>query len=467
MSEIAKTGKPNHQVLFVASADDFEPMAKAWLKDFQNLQFVPSPPLETLIEGAPAGMNPKLILLDGRGDSQRTFEWTQTLKMALNVPLVVFYDAGSKLNFAVLKKNGADSILHLYYDAEFIVDKLLDLVTWDDDASPPLGMLNALAIEDLTCEMELNFDVYVHLPGNQKSILVRRKGGTLDQKLIDKVGASHQNVYFKKSQLKHFLEYSRTVLSLRNSSEAHGVTDKIIRTRQRIQEIISQFFDQEAGDFKSGRVILENCEKIIEDLEIKKWKNHTMAFRAMVLFSSRTRSFYNDVMTLSILAAGIGFLMDKKPEEIHELALAGLLHNVGLAFMTNPVLEPTSSALKPQDKKEYDTYPERSVNQIKGKKVPLPQNVSDLILQHMEKSGGGGFPKSTTSDFHHANSKIIQLAYQLMQLTQLEDNKAQYTLKAAIDFLQEEVMAGSSKQDGTLVMNLNKKLASLMKAKAS
>lgn len=456
----ASPAKKN-QVLFVASRDDFEPMARTWLKDFPAVQFAPSPPLELLIEDPPKDLTPVLILLDGRGESQKTLEWAQGLKMAFPVPLVVFYDSSSNLEFSVLKKNGADSLLHLYYDSEFIVDRLLELVNLDDDSSPPIGLLNALAVEDLTTEVDLNFDVYVHLPGNQKSILVRRKGSALDQKLIDKVKSSHQNVYFKKSQLKLFMEYSRTSLTLKNSSELVGVTDKIIRIRQRIQEIISEFFDFETKDMKAGRVILENCEKILEEFEIKKWDSPQKAFRNMVLFTGRERTYYNDDMTMCVLAAGLGFLLDKKPEEIHDLALAGLLHNVGIASMANPVLQPDLATMNPRDKQEYITYPERSVNKIKTKKMALSPTVSELISQHRERLTGGGFPKGDTSDFHHALSRIMQLAFILMDLTQLEHSKARHTLKGAFAYLHEQMMAGNILVDGTILMNLKKKIDSL------
>lgn len=454
----ALAGTSKNQVVFVASKDDFEAMARNWLKDFSDLQFLPAPTLDTLIDGVPPGFEPKLVLLDGRGTSENILEWTQGLKMAFSVPLVVFYDSTSQLQFSILKKNGADSILHLYYDSEFIVDRLLELVQWDESGTPPLGLLNSIAVEDLSSEMDLNFDVYVHLPGNQKSILVRKKGTAFDQKLSDKVKDCQQNVYFKKTQMKAFLEYSRTALSLKNSEERTGITDKILRTRQRIQEINSQFFDLESTDYKGGKVILDNCEKIIEDLEIRKWASIETVVRNIILFSGKTRSFYNDVMVLCIFSAALAFLLEKKPEEVSELALAGLMHNMGLAFLSHPELEPDLTKLEPQSKKEYLHYPERSVVQIKSKKVPLPQAVTDLILQHREKVGGGGFPKGTTSDNHHGNSRIIQFAFILMELTQLQDDKPKHTIKSALNYLQEQMMAGNNLIDGTMLLTIKKKI---------
>jgi response regulator RpfG family c-di-GMP phosphodiesterase len=459
------TDKPQQraQVVFVAAHDDFETKARHWLKDFPHLEFVASPSLEKLSEGNPIAeiQNAKLVLLDGRADYQKTLEWTQMLKIAFNTPLVVFYDSTSMLEFAFIKKNGADVLLHTHYDAEFIVDKLIDLVHWEDENTPPLGLLNPLAIEDLSLEMDLNFDLYVHLPGNQKSILVRRKGTALDEKLVDKVKASQQNVYFKKSQLKQFLEYSRTALSLNNSTESIGVTDKVLKTRQRIQQIISEFFDENAKDYKSGKVIFENCEKIIEEFEIRKWTTPQQAWRTIVQFSGRPRTYYNDVISLTIFAAGFAYLLDKKPEEITELALAAMLHNIGLATLTKPVLNPDVATMSEEDKVEYLHYPEKSVVKIKSKKVPLPPAVSDLILQHREKPGGGGFPRRNASVSHHPLSRILQLAVTFLELTQLENNQAKYTIRSAFSHLQELVMQGSADVDSATLLLLKKKIDSL------
>ncbi len=454
---------PSNQVLFVAAHDDFTVKARHWLRDFASLQLIPSPPLDSLVEAVPPELQPKLLLLDGRGDAQKTLEWAQTLKMAFPVPLVIFYNAQSQLEFSVLKKNGADVLLHIDYDAEFIVDKLIELAPWDEGSSPPLALLNPVAIEDLTTEMELNFDLYIHLPSNQKSILVRHEGAPIDEKIIEKAKSTHQNLYFKKSQLKRFLEYSRTALTLRDSDVSVGITDKVLKTRQKIQEIISQFFDNQAVDFKAGKAILETCEKIIEDLEIKKWTTPEQAFQSIVHFSGRPRTFYNDVTTLCMMSAGLAYLLEKKTEEIYEVALAALLHNVGLAFMTHPILDPELTQMPEADKKEYLNYPEKSVNQVKGKKLPLPPSVTELILQHRENVGGGGFPKGTDSSHHHPLSRIIQFAYVLMQLSQLENDKPRHTLSGALEYLNDQMISGKSLVDGTSLLTIRKKVSSLKK----
>jgi response regulator RpfG family c-di-GMP phosphodiesterase len=457
----AKSAREANQVVFAAAQSDFESRLQFWLKDLSQLQLIPSPDLEELIQNPPENLNPRLILVDGRGETNRTLELAQTLKVAFPAPLVVFYDGSTKLNFSVLKKNGADAVLHIHYDAEFIIDKLLELTTWSEDSSPPISLLNPLAPDDLSNEMDLNFDLYMHLPGNQKSLMVRRRGQTVDSKLIEKVKASHQNLYFKKTQMKLFMEYSRTLLSLRDSSERIGATDKVIRTRQRIWEIISQFFDQESTDFKGGKVVLEHCEQILKEFEINQWKSPSGAFKTMAEASGRPRSFYSDAMSLCVYAGVLGFLLEKNPEEIQDLALAGLLHNVGLATLNLPVLDPKIEELSESARIEYLSYPERSVNIIKGKKVPLNPRVTDLIWEHRELPGGKGFPRGNDKSNHNGLSGILQFAYELLRLTQLEKNQAKHTLTGAFEYLNQHLMDGKSQVDTTILIALMKKIKGL------
>lgn len=442
------------KVLYIEAGSDFRAQVQKWTEGLDHFELVASPPIETLAESPPEGLDPCLVLLDGRRSPQECLEWAQTLKMAFKSPLIIFYDGRTELNFADLKKNGANALMHFYYDSEFAIDKILELAPWEGEGPPPLSVLNPIAFDDLSSEMDLNFDLYVHLPGNQKSILVRKKGSAADERLIGKAKDCKQNLYFKKSELKQFLEYSRTALSLKNSDLAMSVTDKTMKARESIQQIISHFFDRESKDFAGGRVILENCEKIVQEFGLKDWKNKNEALEAITIFSGRPRTFYNDVITLCVLSAGFGFLLDKKKEEVIDLALAGLLHNVGLAYMERPVLDGT--AISEADKKDFMGYPERSVNQVKTKKVPLSQRVTDLILQHREHSSGGGFPKGTNNEHHDPSARIIQLAFQVMEMTQLQGSQPRHTLSGAFQQLQDQMMSTESKVDGATLLALKK-----------
>lgn len=451
------TGQSKRQiVLYVEAQKDFRPQIEKWIAGLTHFELLPSPDLLSLAENPPADPKPALILVDGRQDATQTKEWAQTLKMALPAPMIVFYDGSTQLDFGELRKNGADSLMHFYYDSEFVVDKILELAPWTDEGPPPLGVLNPIAFEDLSSEMDLNFDLYVHLPGNQKSVLVRRKGAPLEVRLIEKAKESHQNLYFKKNELKQFLEYSRTALSLKESHLSMSVTDKIMKARVRIQQIISHFFSQDANDFAGGKIIFENCADTLKEFGIPDWKTKEEVKEALVLFSGRPRSYYNDTIAMCVLSAGFGYLLNRPSADIHDLGLAGLLHNIGLALMKSPVLLPQIDELDEATRKEYILYPEWSVNQVKGKRVPLSPRVTSLILEHREKAHGGGFPKGTSSDLHDELSKVIQVAFRVMEMTQLQKDRPRFTFQGALQHLQNDLMKGTADFDTSTILELQK-----------
>lgn len=451
------SGSPTRQkVLYVEAKSDFRPQIENWTAGLSHFELVPSPDLATIVEKTPADLKPALILLDGRQEAQHTLEWAQNLKMTFSCPMIIFYDGHTKLNFSVLKKNGADSLLHFYFDAEFVIDKILELVPWDEDGPPPLSVLNPISFEDLTTEMDLNFDLYVHLPGNQKSILVRKKGAALEQRLMDKAKDMHQNLYFKKTELKQFLEYSRTALSLKNSDLTMSVTDKTLKARTRIQQIISGFFDQESGDYAQGKVIFDNCVEIVQEFGINTWKDKAQAIESVVIFSGRPRTYYNDAITMCVVSAAFGYLLDKPTPEVVDLAIAGLLHNIGLASMDQPQLGPDISKLEKPVQDAYLAYPASSVNQVKNKRVPLSPRVTNLILQHRETVSGGGFPKGSSAEQQEPLARVIQLAFIFMELTQLQNNKPRHTLQGAFQFMNDEALSGGIKLDLATLISLKK-----------
>ncbi len=446
----------NDTVLYIQAQTDFRSQVEKWTEGISHFSLVPSPPLLTLAESPPADLIPCLILLDGRQEGAVTLEWAQNLKMIFQCPMIVFYDSQWPLNFMELKKNGADILLHFYYDAEFVVDKILELAPWSGDGPPPLSVLNPISLEDISSEVHLSFDLFIHLPGNQKTVLVRRVGDQVDDKIIHKAREAKQNLYFKKSELNQFLEYARHSSKKNDSPRTTSFTDRIIRSRNHIQKIITTFSDQSSTDFQVGRSILESCEKIIKDFGITDWKNHDDVLNALTFFSGRQRSYYNDAIALCVLSAGFGSLTKKPQEIVLDLALAGLLHNVGLASLENPQLAPNLENLSDEEKKQYQFYPEKSVQQIKGKRVPLSPRVTDLILQHRESASGQGFPHKTLAEDHDPNSRIIQLAFVVMEQTQLQKDKPANTLTATLQKLEEDALSGRSAHDATTILALKK-----------
>lgn len=448
--------------VFIISADnDFIHKIKAFLKDFPDFNYEIHQEVSKFLELPMEELSPYLFLIDGNLGQNNVSEWTQTLKMSFsNTPLIVFHSNNHPLNFEILKKNGADHIIHINYDKEFVIDLLLELIPYDFHGNNiPLAALSAISSKDLNTDLEVNFDVFVHLPSNHKTILYRKKGSLLEEEKLKKIEQSDQKVYFKKTEKKQFFEYARTAQSMSNVENPVVLTEKNLKTKKLIFLIMSEFFDQEVTDFKAGKNIFDRCKEIIQEYNLLDTYTPKDSFQEILKFTGEYRTFYNDAINLCVFSAHIGNILGLGKDKIESLALAGLLHNIGLSFLDGFDVNMTFESLSKPAQELYLSYPEKSVLMIKGKKVPLPNDVSDTILEHRENMNGTGFPKKKSGDKIHNLSKIIRVAYELQIMTALSDEQRKKTPMAAIEEMKTKVL------ESTLPLDMNTVLALAKNAK--
>lgn len=94
-----------------------------------------------------------------------------------------------------------------------------------------------------------------------------------------------------------------------------------------------------------------------------------------------------NVMVLSLL---LGHALHIQGQELHELGVAALLHDLGKSALPLHVAEP-HSLLPPADRRRYESHVGESV--VLARKMGWPANVLLAIAQHHEMMDGSGFPQ--------------------------------------------------------------------------
>lgn len=416
--------------------------------------------VDHVLENTDTSFNPILALIDGQDGTNTTNEWVQSTKM--NFPdchIIVLHSSLSTLDFDVVKKNGADEIMHINFDREFISDMVLQLAPIEMEGdSIPITSLMPVDLRDMEPEMNINFDVYVHLPANQRSVLMRKAGDNVDEKHLEKFKVLRQQMYIKKTQMKEFFEYARTVLSLRNIPLPVSMTEKFHRSKKAIYEIMSQFLNGSTTDYQQGKLIHEKCKNIITDFDLTKDLPANEIFDEIFRFSGNTRTLYHDCICMSAYGAYFAQLLGWNMEKRESAALAGLLHNIGLSQMPVSVGNKPLKDYTPDELNEYHLYPERSVNMVKGKKVPLSPEISEGIGQHRETVDGQGFPKKLTGDNLSEMGKLLGIAYQFHQMTALQNKQQGMTPLQAITTIRDDALNGRGSVDLLMSTQIFKKL---------
>lgn len=429
------------------------------LNGYQPYNLLNFDTIETFMNASETDVNPQLALVSAEKDTNGTCEWVQTAKMTYpHVPIIVLHDSSSTLNHYKVEKNGAKYIMHLFYDREFISDRVLQLAPVDMDGDHiPLSALVAINAEDFQPGTKIDFNLYVHLPSNQKTLLFRKAGSLLDEKAIAKIRTSAgQRVYVRKTQLPLFFKYASEVLKQRKQTDVVCQTEKLQKAKSEIQTIMAYFMDEEDSGYEHGKQILERCETIIKEFGLNENLSSEQIFFKLVAHNGQPQTIYNDCVNLCAYTTLFAKILDMDTAAARTAALAGLLSTIGMATLPKDLFTKPQSVWTHQDFEDYKRYPSQSVNLIKKNKVPLDPDVAKIIEQHRERTDGSGFPNASKGTQIHKLAKLLGIAFRFQQLTSLQDGQTTMTPILAIEqIMKENTTQGKIPYDTVMVAALH------------
>lgn len=453
------TSVSTFDVLVGSPRGSFTEAVKVLLKGYHHYNYKTYSSIDALLEGADPSFAPPLAIIDGQDGTAQTTEWVQSTKMSYpDTLVVVLYASDSTIDPALVKKNGADQILHISYDREYVSDIILQLTPMDLEAKDlPLTTLTPVNPRDMEASLPINFDVYVHLPFNHRTILLRKSGDQLEGKQIDKITRLKQQMYIEKRQIKSFFEYSKSVMSLRNLPSTPSITEKTYYTKQAFREVTGQILNSAPTDYQEGKNIFERIRKVAADLDVTKDLSVTDIFEGIFKFTGNTRSLYNDAICMTAYSAYFAQLLGWPEEKRENAAIAGLLHNIGIAQLPVAAIGKETEDFTPEEKTEYQLYPDRSVIMVKNKKVPINPDISSGISEHREYGNGTGFPKKLIAEDISDTGKLLAIAYRFHTLTALQDDKPAMSAADAIKVIQDCAMTSPDQFDLIFLSSIFKK----------
>jgi HD-GYP domain-containing protein (c-di-GMP phosphodiesterase class II) len=93
-----------------------------------------------------------------------------------------------------------------------------------------------------------------------------------------------------------------------------------------------------------------------------------------------------------------------------EMAIVGLLHDIGLADIPQEILQKPEGERTPAEKQTYATHPERSLDMIKRRKIVLSDSALKAIEQQHERFDGTGFPRALPGDRICKEAQLLAFA---------------------------------------------------------
>ena len=117
---------------------------------------------------------------------------------------------------------------------------------------------------------------------------------------------------------------------------------------------------------------------------------------------------YQHSLSVAIIAVSIGSKMGLSKSVLVELALSGLLHDLGKLSVPIAILNKPDKLTS----KEYDIiklHPEKAVKQLERNKM-IPRNAIQGIITHHERIDGNGYPKGLSGNSIPLFGRILAIA---------------------------------------------------------
>jgi HD-GYP domain-containing protein (c-di-GMP phosphodiesterase class II) len=352
----------------------------------------------------------------------------------------IYYMTSHRENF-----NRAEFLKNGFTDA-FLIPIDLDVATQtikDELARASKGAIRSfrpVQLLDLRPSEALDFDTFMYMPVNRKHIKISSAGDEIDPARHEKLTKSGINsVHVTSDQIEKF--YAFAAKKLRELQKGTGIseTERKERMTGAIRGLMASVFNDSSSEatIESGRSVVTDCQEIVKNF-ITEGTDKNSWYAKMLEVTGAESGTYNhsgNVATfgaLFSLAVGMG-----KPEDI---ALMGLLHDMGLADIPPEVQGKAPDERTKEDEEQYRKHVEYTLNIIKFRKMIIPESVTKAIAQHHECWSGTGYPKGHAGTRICPEAQILSLADQFDYLTMTREGRPRMSPPDAFKKLYEDCL---------------------------
>ncbi len=342
----------------------------------------------------------------------------------------------------IIKTSGASIVM---LENEYFENSKIELVV----SRKLYGEWIVVKTADLVKDRPINFTLYHLMPLNGRFLAILQKGKILDEthlKSFDSVG----ELYIKKEDLENYKKY----LIESNDVSAEGL-------KRRCRAVYLSFVDSyknlamlltdqsEAASFDTGRELFQQLTQMAEELIASL---NRLREPWLVINNSGVEDFTAIDRAPAISSYAGMFSMELEIGEPEEVMIAALIADIGLLDLSPAgvlaVKEGNFAALNEVDARIYKQHSLISVNKALSRKVPIPENVKNIILCSHERVDKKGFPNQIGLEKIPKESFLVHFSEILDQLTVLRFGKTRFTPEEARQIvLQQENTGGAFPPD--------------------
>jgi len=390
--------------------------------------------LESLMDH-PLDPPPSLIICGVPNCANSLLEVAQGLSLTYPASPVFFVTSNKDGFFrADLVKNGFADAFLIPFESKECTARIGEALA--RAAANPMASYRTVKILDFQGSEPLDFDTYIYLPLRGKHIRYTHAGKELTGEQISRL-KSHDvsSLHIKTEDMPKFYQFTAMQLMMLGKNETMSQTEKQDKLQNAVRSVVSGVFSETSAsaDFDSGRKLINDCQEIVKSYISASTDKQNSLYEKIAAIAQEGEGTYaqaTNVATFSALfAIGLGV---GTPEEV---AMAGLLCDVGLAELPASVQLKDDGERSAEEERHYQQHPILSVNLLKSKRMILPENAAKMILQHHERYDGTGFPNRLTSERIIPEAQILALAVQFSELLVTKKGHKRMSPREAIEHI--------------------------------
>ncbi len=289
-----------------------------------------------------------------------------------------------------------------------------------------------MKLVDVTPGEVLDFDTFIYLPANKKHIKYSAAGEPLDRERADRL-LKHQfnSVAIDKEQMQNFYRFTANQLKKLGSNAGMSETEKQDKIRTAVRDLMGIMFNDSSKEASTahGKLIVNDCQEIVKSYVLASPGQNNWYERILSITSNGSDTFSHAANVSTFAALFSMGLEIGKPEE---LAMAGILHDIGLVDVPAEIQLRPAERRSEEEVKKYQEHVAHTVRMIQEKKLIVSDVVLKAISQHHERFDGTGYPKSLSGKRIASEAQVLALADEFEKLTRSVAGKPNMTPKQAM-----------------------------------
>lgn len=394
----------------------------------------------------PIEPNPDIILCFAGGEIP-ALEIAQCLRM--NYPgSPVFFIATEKKDFDKKKliKNGfSDAYLFPWEKADFLRSLKNEAVY---SVLPELRDYKPIKVVDLQPGAVLDFGMRVYLPRNNKLLPFSAQGEPVSIEKFAKLTENNLNTLFvHKDDVEKFYKHTAETFKKLMKPNAMSETEKQEKLEKAVRELLSDMFieDMRENTFTKSQALLKEVKEIIH-LLIKDENSDLLS--KVTQITNQEENFYLHLSNVSTYAGVFAIILGfEKPEE---LALAGLLHDIGKINLPVEIADMDMKDMGSEALAAYKNHPKYSLDVIRSKKMVVPDKVAKAIAQHHEHMNGTGYPAGLEGPRISPEGRVLAIANTFDHLTSLKSDQKNLSPAEAL----KQMIDDNSRDPGRMILDI-------------